>query len=338
MRKKRDEGRRTKAEGRGSRVFISLPIYCSLLTLILCSLLFAQTGNVRVLARAWPTRVTLGDEIRFFILTERPLAYKVELPSPKTNLGPFEIKKAEVLPVRLRQGAVSDTFLLTLTVFELGDVRIPPIALTYKEEAGRSGKVWTEPVLIHVVGVPKRPTDKGALRPIKPPVSFDLSILRTILLGLGAFLLSAFLVIKIIRRRRRQRLLDLESLKPPHERVFLELERLNQKGFLPAGKVKEHYSEFADILRRYLERRFGVETLELTTFELMQRLKEKEFNNALSAKIRNILENSDLVKFAKYLPPRALADELEILLRQIVEETKQESESDHVPQTNKGTR
>ena len=80
--------------------------------------------------------------------------------------------------------------------------------------------------------------------------------------------------------------------------------------------------EVKDILRRYLERRFEVETLESTTVEILKRLKEKEFSSDLIAKIREFLEYSDLVKFAKFIPPRSVADQLTGALRDIVEKTR----------------
>ena len=103
---------------------------------------------------------------------------------------------------------------------------------------------------------------------------------------------------------------------------MLELYRLLAKALLNEGKTKEFYSELADILRRYLERRFQIETFESTTFEILRRLKEKEFSSDLIERIKEFLENSDLVKFAKFIPPRSLADRLTGMLRDIVEKTK----------------
>ena len=121
--------------------------------------------------------------------------------------------------------------------------------------------------------------------------------------------------------------MDLESLKPAHERAALELERLKNKEFLEAGKIKEFYSELADILRRYLERGFQVETLELTTLELVKILKEKNFGAEILQRVKHVLENSDLVKFAKFIPPRTLADELMAEVARIVELTKPKEEA-----------
>ena len=75
-------------------------------------------------------------------------------------------------------------------------------------------------------------------------------------------------------------------------------------------------------MRRYLERRFTIESLELTTYELIKILKEKEFEAGVVEKIKGLLQNSDLVKFAKFTPAKSLADELVSDLTGIIDKTK----------------
>ena len=279
---------------------------------------FAE-APVRVTARVLPSKATVGDEIKLFIQAERPRKFSVSIPE-KVVVAPFELKRVEASPFVSGQNRVRETFILVLTIFELGDFKIPPVPVSYKDESGRGGQVQTEPVAVKVVSVGKKPTDKDDIRPIKGPVALGLRWLRTLAGGVLAALLSILLAVKIILRKRKEAL-DLESLKPPHERAMLELGRLQGKGWLEAGRTKEFYSELADILRRYLERRFTIESLELTTFELVRILKEKEFDAGVVGKIKDLLENSDLVKFAKFSPPKSLADDLVRELTDIVEMT-----------------
>jgi len=236
-------------------------------------------------------------------------------------LGSFEVTSVAVSAYREMGSSIQQTFLLRLTIFEIGEFQIPPFSISYTEPGNFSGKAWTEPVSVKVVSVIKDPKEKADIRPIKGPVSLDTAILRALIFGTLAIFLAVWLAVKIILRRRNKRLIDLESLKPPHERAMLELERLQARALLNEGRTKEFYSELADILRRYLERRFKIETLELTTFEILAGLKRIEFPSDLAVKVKEFLENSDLVKFAKFVPPRSLADQMVVILRELVERT-----------------
>ena len=283
-------------------------------------------GPLQIKTRAWPTKITLGDEIKLTIQIESPKGFSIIPLSIKTSAAPFEIKRIEDLSYSETEHIIRQAFQLKLTTFQLGKLQIPPISINFTDPGGRQGQEWTEPVLVEVKSVikDKEAKEKKEIRPIKGPVALDISIVRMLIFSVLSALLTLGLAVKIFLRRRNRKFIDPESLKPPDERAMLELERLNAKSYLSEGKVKEHYSELADILRRYLERRFEMEALELTTFEILKNIIDKQFSILLIEKIKDLLESSDLVKFAKFIPPRSLADRLSAVLCAIVEETKPE--------------
>lgn len=271
----------------------------------------------------WPKQATLGEEIFLFLRVSSPEGFEVDSPGRETNLFPFELKKIERLAPEVREGRIVETYKLTLTVFELGEVAVPAVPVDFSGRRG-SGRIMSLPVKIRVVPVAAHPDKSDALRPIKGPVSLELPGIRQVLCGILAAILSVVLAVRIIRRRLRKRAGDLEGLKPPHERAMIELERLRRKDFLREGKVKEFYSELTDILRRYFSRVYGVETLELTTAEIMGALREKGISKTAMDKTGVIFGNADLVKFAKLIPERSLGEDLEKELVQVVELTKPE--------------
>ena len=272
--------------------------------------------------------MTLGDEIRLLVQVDRPRKFTVTVPSDQLRLDPFEVKRLEVSPFVEGKNRVRETFVITLTVFELGDLQVPPVMVRYKGETGKEGYLLGPPVAVKVVSVGKKASDKDDIRPIRGPVSLSLRAIRIFILSLLAALLSVLLAVKIILRIRHQRQMDLESRLPPHERAMLELERLQKKGLAQAERVKEHYSELADILRRYLQRQFQIEALEQTSFEITRSLKEKAFAGEAVSKASELLEQSDLVKFAKFVPPRRRADELAAKLAEFVDQTKPAEENE----------
>lgn len=285
------------------------------------SVCFAQSVDVRT--SAIPDKTTVGGEIRFFVRVERPKNFTLVPPSEQIALAPFEVKKLEALPFSQRSGRIAEGFCFTLTVFEVGDFQIPSFSLRYVDASGRVGEVATNPVRVKVVSVAKKKlTDKDDIRPIKGPISLDLGPIRDVALGSLAALLAVCLAVKVVLRRRKKTV-DPESLKPPHERAWLELERLKARHLLDEGRIKEFYSELADVLRRYFERRCLISVFECTTQETLARLRAQDLEAEVLSAARDVLERSDLVKFAKFSPPRSMADELETAVREAIEKTKQ---------------
>lgn len=286
-----------------------------------CVPVWAAPQTVTAEARVLRDRVRIGDELRLLVQVDHPRKYEIAPPDAKLDVSPFEIKRVEPAPVLRGQNRVQRTFRITLTVFQLGDLKVPAIPVEYTDEKGRAGRVFTEPVPVKVFSVGKKLTDKDDIRPIKGPVSTGLLRFWTGLGLLIAALLSAVLTVKVFLRLRKARR-DLESRKPPHERVKIELMRLKDHGYLEEKDYKAFYSGLSDILRRYLERRLGVEALEKTSSELARELEGRSVDGEALKGIREVLEQSDLIKFAKLTPSYELAAKLETLLLDAVERTK----------------
>ena len=329
-RRKREEGRGKRKGEKGetkrqSYIFVFfLSFFISLFPLpsFLSPCYAAQRAQqVQITAKVFKNKIKIGDELRLLIQVEHPRKYSIVPLSEKINVSPFEVKKMDASSFRAGQNRVKETFGFTLTVFELGDLKIPAIPVQYKDESYNVGEVRTDPIPVKVLSVGKKLTDKDDIRTIKGPVSLGLVDFRNWVLGILASLLSIFFITKVTRRWIRERK-EAESRKPPHVRVRIELARLKDQGFLEENKVKEFYSGLSNILRNYMERAFKLEALERTTFEILEEMKTKNYDGTVTAKVKTVLEDTDLVKFAKYTPERALADRLETEILEVVDKTK----------------
>jgi hypothetical protein len=111
-----------------------------------------------------------------------------------------------------------------------------------------------------------------------------------------------------IWRRRRSRGAPAEAAaparppRPAHEIAYAELERLLASGLLEKGRVKEFYIELAEIMRRYFEARFGVDTFERTSAEILDALRLARLPAKGMALTAEFFGSCDLVKFAKHIP------------------------------------
>ncbi len=313
-----------RPQTRDWRLFIAGVVFfgCSLQSLV-CSLpaQAADRAPITLETKLLKDKIQIGDEFKLYILVDRPRKVTVSAPDPKVNIKPFEIKSVQLSPVKKGQNRIQETYILTMTVFELGDLKIPPITMPYQVEAGDAGEARTEPVSLKVNSVGAKITDKDDIRPIKGPVSIGMTRFWTWVMGLLAGALLVFLIIKIVLRKIKE-MGSAESRKPAHERVLIEIKRLKDKGYLEEKKYKEFYSELSDVLRLYLERTFKVEALERTTSELLEELKQKRFEATPLSQMKQVLEETDLIKFAKFIPDHNTAARLEGLILTIVDEIK----------------
>ena len=104
--------------------------------------------------------------------------------------------------------------------------------------------------------------------------------------------------------RLRNRLKQIVS--PPKkldEWALDQIDALEREKLIEAKKINELYTRLSDTVRVYLGRLFEFKALDLTSFELLSHLeRETEMSEAARERTREVLDEADLVKFAKYLP------------------------------------
>ena len=89
---------------------------------------------------------------------------------------------------------------------------------------------------------------------------------------------------------------------PPHEEALLRLQQVKDEKLWQSGKIKEFYTEITDILREYMDRRFGINAMELTSEQILAFVRKNPEMEEVRQLLRQMLELSDLVKFAKFIP------------------------------------
>jgi hypothetical protein len=141
------------------------------------------------------------------------------------------------------------------------------------------------------------------IKPYRAPLTAG-EILPWILLG-AVLILVAFLLIRAIKRMKKKEKDIIFPVKsePAHIIAFRELEKLKADEIWQKGDFKLYCTRLTEILRIYLENRFGVNSLEMTTSETLNAFlksgMKKDENYAL---LKSVLSLSDMVKFAKYVP------------------------------------
>lgn len=97
-------------------------------------------------------------------------------------------------------------------------------------------------------------------------------------------------IIRRIRNKRRQ---------PPHKVAMQKIEQMKEEKMWQSEDSKEYYTQLTDTLRNYIKERYGFNAMEMTSYEIIQKLQEVNDEEAIS-ELRELFQTADLVKFAKY--------------------------------------
>ncbi|MCM1310375.1 MAG: hypothetical protein NC301_05030 [Bacteroides sp.] len=93
-----------------------------------------------------------------------------------------------------------------------------------------------------------------------------------------------------------------EVIVPPYEKAIAELQNLKVRQLCEKGREKEYYTELTEILRQYLEGRFGINAMEMTTPQIKRAVYATVPEKSASTMMTEILEMADYVKFARMRP------------------------------------
>ena len=145
-------------------------------------------------------------------------------------------------------------------------------------------------------------------------------------IGFGVYLFIRFKDDKPIIRR-----IKIEPKVPAHVKAISEIEELRKSGGPHSEDAKGYYTQLTDILREYINERFGFNATEMTSYEILERLEESRDKESL-AELRDLLSTSDMVKFAKFKPMLNENDRNLVSAMEFVNDTKMEvSEEDLKP-------
>ena len=255
--------------------------------------------------------IMIGDQVHLDIrVTAQP---GVQVLDP--DLTPLDTSQAiEVLASAPwdtvgREGTLQLRKRITLTSFEPGEHLIPPLEIRYK--AGVAGRLLrSQPLALRVRDLPPA-ADPNELMPIKPIVEEPLRFqdILPYLLGFLGLVLLLVIVFFILHRRRGVATAAPEVIIPPHLLALQKLEVLREKKLWQKGESKAFQSELSHILREYLENRFHLPALEMTSGETLRRLPELDLDPAWQDRLRDVFQVADLVKFAKAEPTTSLHEQ-----------------------------
>lgn len=270
--------------------------------LFISTISFAQKPMVK--AEIDTTNIRIGEQFQLKISvdeTQNVIIPKIEL----IGLEVIDSTRIDTIKNSLIRRYI-------LTGFDSGAFYIPQQQIFVKNQA-----FLTDSLLINIatIAIDTAKVKKFPIKSIKKePYTFDdFKIYIYLILAILA-IIGFWIYWFVIKKRKETEDAPTYRTLPPFEEAILRLNELDEKLLWQNNKIKEYYSELTEIVRGYIERELKVPALENTTDEVLAMI--KDFKNADSIetsketikKLKDLLQEADLVKFAKSKP---LAIEIE---------------------------
>jgi hypothetical protein len=280
--------------------------------LILFSLFFSVAGqDVKVTSAFDSARIFIGDQIKFTVTIDKPEGLKLSLPAFKdTIVKNIEIISGPFVDSARQNGRIKIVQKYLVTSFDSGRYQIPPVFAEMKNESGLK-RFYSDYTLLKVIRVKIAPADTvtkifDIIKPYRAPLTLGEVLPWVLITAVIAAL--AWIAYRYFKKYMKSEH-ETETIvipDPAHIVAFHELERLRDEKLWQRGEIKLYYTRLTEILRQYLENRFRVFSLELTTSETLDALYRTGFKKDGSYnQLKSVLTNADLVKFAKYNPEPA---------------------------------
>lgn len=277
---------------------------------------------------AWGGNVTFKAKLdSATLLMGRITALHLEITQDKNARGFFPSEQADTLNamVEIAERPAADTTDLgnnriqinrdlIIQSFDSGMWIIKPIPYVVNGDTAYSNQLSLKVLPVDV-------SQMQDIHDIKPVEAVPFNLLDWLPDYWWAWLLALLLIGGAIWLYRKYYKKGINPLKPsrkrlpPYEEAMINLQNLKAAQLWQRGQEKEYFTGLTDILRVYIDRRFDINAVEMTSSQIIDTLKRNEETKAVNEQLEMILEVADIVKFANARP---LADDNEVAYQRAV--------------------
>ncbi len=264
---------------------------------------WAQTTPVSVGLSVDPPSVAVGDRFTLTLSASHPADHHVVFPSVPADWGVFEVRKQTPLPVRDNgDGTFTSSVEIEAVLFDLGKHSTPALSVSVRRPDGTMINRPARPIDVDVI--PLRNPDDQELRDLRPQAVGPSAPVWPYAGGGVLGLAVIALVANHFWRRRMApaaALVDGQQL-TPLEAALAELNRLDGLNLPARARFEEHYTLLSACLRGFVDGSYAVPAHEMTTPQTVESLRSAGAARTDVNDLSVVLEESDLVKFARFLP------------------------------------
>lgn len=283
--------------------FINKSFLFFLLILLTGGKMFAQRTLIDV--KVDSAAILIGEQtvLHLTVTTDKDKPVQIVIPSDTLMRGVevLELSKADSSVIENDRLLIKQDILVTS--FDSSLYLLPPFKVIDGVDT-----IYSNQIALKVSTIPvnvDKPEEFYDIKEIwKPP--FVLADYYPIIYGVLLALFLICVIAYIIKRlRNKQSLIPFkkpEPKLPPHEQAIKELDEIKQQKLWQQGRNKEYYTLVTETLRRYIVERFNINAMEMTSGEILDILRKDHEADSVYENLKQILNLSDYVKFAKMNP------------------------------------
>lgn len=280
-------------------------------------------AQAKVTARLDSTSIQVGSQCRLVVEVSARQGARILWPTLKDH---HLSKEIEVVGQRTEgdneEGLSTMRKVYTLTAWDEGRQTVP--ALTVDVDGK---KYKTQAIALEVLTV-----QTDSIRPDDPKPPYDIqelpfsqeewtpiylwSLLALLLTIVGWYLFSRLRSGKPIISRKQ-----ILRQEPPHQKALRRINEIKAARLDGGDDQKEYYTLLTEALRRYMSERFGFNAMEMTSQEIVQRLKADQDSTKID-ELRELFATADLVKFARFAADRHIGEMYLANVVRFIEDTK----------------
>jgi hypothetical protein len=272
----------------------------------------------------------IGEQARLRLSVAQPTNLQVSIPilSDTITKGIEIVEMVKADTISLSDSRIQVNYDYLITSFDSGFYFIP--SYTY---AAAGDTLQTAPLGLSVTTVTVNPEtdDVKAIKPIMDAPFYWSELFTWVGYFLLAFLVVSLIIFVLLKYVFKKKVPFIDQTPqpviPPHIVALEKLEEIKVQKIWQCGDIKVFYTQVTDVLRVYLEGRFGINAMELTSDEIMALVKKEPGLNEVRAALKDLLTLADLVKFAKMVPLENENERSLLTAFDVVDKTKPIEES-----------
>ena len=257
---------------------------------------FVFSKDIEIISELDTTNVFIGDVINWSVKLRASEQYNYRF--PKFSLDNDTIKIYQNKP----KNDIYDEINFEIISWDTGSFTTPSYSVEVLDKKGKLDFMMNAPRIDYIVSSIIPILNEETFRPLKGPVPVkDIWPIKNIILFI-LIIITIYGIMLVWRKRESKQYSKLEYTykEDPKERALRRIQELSLRQF-----TKDFYTELSHISREYIEAKYFIRTLEMTTNEIKESrllfpMENSQFNEWIIC-----LSLADQVKYALKIPDKS---------------------------------